>query len=142
MSIIKAIDKAYRFLEERNWNTIYWAIDLHDTCIVSNYKNNKFSWINEDVLKTLTLIRYLPETKIIIWSSCHVPTKIAVSNFFKNHNIFFDYFNCNPEIKSTPIADFEEKFYFSILIDDKTGFDPNTDWKIIYNYLTNKFSVK
>jgi len=135
MSIIKAVEKAYKLLEERDWDTIYWAIDLHDTCIKSTYKNFDLSWINENVLKTLALIRSFPETKIIIWSSCHTHTKLAVSKFFKQNGIYFDFFNQNPDIENTPVGNFSEKFYFSILIDDKAGFDPNIDWKLLYEYL-------
>lgn len=138
MSILRAIDRAYKLLEERKWDTIYWAIDLHDTCIVSNYKNNEFSWINEDVLKTLTLIRNLPESKIIIWSACHTPTKLAIAKFFRQHGIYFNYFNQNVEVENTTTGNFSEKFYFSILIDDKAGFNPHSDWKAIYEYLINK----
>ena len=28
--------------------------------------------------------------------------------------------------------------YFNILLDDKAGFDPDIDWKLIYKYLKNK----
>ena len=40
--------------------------------------------------------------------------------------------------RSTPITIvqcFEKKFYFNILLDDKAGFDPETDWSVIKEYL-------
>ena len=30
---------------------------------------------------------------------------------------------------------FDEKTYFNVGIDDKFGFDAETDWEILYNYL-------
>ncbi len=138
MSIIKAIERAYQIKEERNWDTIYWAIDLHGTCIKSNYVSGEYEWINEDALKCLQLIDTLKESKIIIWSSCYTEEMYKLSSFFIENNILISFFNQNPYIKNTETGCFDEKFYFSILLDDKAGFDPDTDWKLIYEYLKNK----
>ena len=138
MSIIKSIERAYSLLQERNWDTIYWAIDLHGTCIKSNYVSGEYEWINEDAKKCLQLISSLSENKVILWSSCYNQEKFKILDFFGINNIYIDNFNKNPYIKSTSSGYFGEKFYFSILLDDKAGFDPDTDWKLIYEYLKNK----
>jgi hypothetical protein len=49
-------------------------------------------------------------------------------DWLASHGIHVDHYNCNPDEKNTPYADFSLKPYFNILIDDKAGFDPNTDW--------------
>ena len=55
-----------------------------------------------------------------------------------NHDIYSWEFNFNPAIENTKTSCFDDKFYFSVLLDDKAGFDPDTDWKLIYDYLKNK----
>ena len=138
MSIVKAIERAYSLLEERNWNTIYWAIDLHGTCIKANYVSGEYEWVNEEAKKCLQLISNLSESIIIIWSSCYEEEMYKLMTFFINDNILISFFNQNPYIQNTKTGCFDEKFYFSVLLDDKAGFDPDTDWKLIYNHLKNK----
>lgn len=137
MSIIKAINRAYQLKEERNWTDIYWAIDLHGVCLKSNYTINSYEFINEDVVKTLLLIQSLPESKIIIWSSSYSEEKSDIYEFFLKHGIEINGFNHNVFVQNTTTGCFDEKFYFNILLDDKAGFNPETDWKEIYNYLKN-----
>lgn len=138
MSIIKAIEKAYILNKQRNWQTIYWAVDLHGVCLNSNYENGNYTLINDSVIEGLKAIQEQPESKIILWSSCHLHEQQAIIDFFKSKGIHIDYFNKNPLVPSTKTGDFSVKFYFSILIDDKAGFDPETDWTAIKNYLDNK----
>jgi hypothetical protein len=124
----KAIDRAFQTMIERNWNKIYWAIDLHGVCLKSNYENGGYTFINDKVLPGLLTIQSVPESRIILWSSCHDHEKPAIVEFFDSHGIQVHHFNENPEEKSTKTGCFDQKFYFSILLDDKAGFDPDTDW--------------
>ena len=142
MSIIKSIERAYSLLQEHNWDTIYWAIDLHGTCIKSNYISEEYEWINDDVKQCLQLISSLPESKIIIWSSCYFEEMCTIFRFFEDNNIKHDFFNQNLSVQNTKTGCFDYKFYFSVLLDDKAGFDPDTDWKLIYEYLKNKNEQK
>jgi hypothetical protein len=137
MSIIKAIERAYQIKEERNWDTIYWAIDLHGTCLKSNYVLDSYEWINEDARICMEYIMHLHESKVIIWTSTHYSEKELVKDLLEEAG-WINYWNCNPEVKNTETGCFDEKFYFSILLDDKAGFDPDIDWKLIYEYLKNK----
>lgn len=139
MSIVKSIDDAYALLNTKNYEKIYWAIDLHGVCLKSNYKRNTYELINDDVIETLRLISSLPESVIIIWSSCYDDEKKNIFEFFDSlGGIDVKYFNENPEVKNTETGYFNEKFFFSVLLDDKGGFDPSTDWKIIFNHLKHK----
>lgn len=137
MSLLQAVDRAYKLLKERDWSKIYWAIDLHGVCLKSNYIPNKYEWINHDAVQTLQLINKLPESEIIIWTSCYPHEYQAISEFFGEIGVNC-YINCNPEIENIETGCFDEKFYFSILLDDKAGFDPETDWSQIFVYLKNK----
>lgn len=135
MSIIRAVERAYKVMRDRNWDTIYWAVDLHGVCLKSNYENGGYEFINEDALKTLRLISSLPESKIILWSSVHDFEKHAIWDFFEKNGIKINGFNCNAYEKNTKTGCFNEKFYFSVLLDDKAGFDPETDWWEIYKFI-------
>lgn len=137
-SIIKAVKRAYQVMEERKWDTIYWAIDLHGVCLKSNYEQGGYQWINEYVVDALQIISSFPETKIILWSSAHEAEYPAIIKFFKDVGIKVAYFNENPEVGNSTHGCFDKKFYFSILLDDKAGFDPDTDWEDLYNYLIGK----
>lgn len=133
--IKKAITRAYDILEARNWDTVYWAIDLHGVCLKSNYQNGGYTFENDDVLKGLRAISERPESKIILWSSCHKAEQPAIIAFMAEHGVTVHYFNENPEVEDTSTGNFTDKFYFSILLDDKAGFDPETDWKEIIQTL-------
>lgn len=135
MSIIKAVDRAYKVMAERRWDTIYWAIDLHGVCLRSNYAAQDYCWINGDAIEGLQTIASRPESKIILWSSVYPQEQILIREFFRKCNIWVDGFNRNTFEGNTMVSDFREKFYFSVLLDDKAGFDPETDWKLITNYL-------
>jgi len=134
--IIDAIKRAYAQLEEKGWYKLYWAIDLHGTCFKSNYEKGKYEWINPQVVPTLLQIQKQQTSRIILWSSCYPGEQRKIEEFFAEYGIFIDYFNENSSELNTETGCFDDKFYFNILLDDKAGFDPETDWKLIYKYLT------
>jgi len=130
-----AIARAYQIMDERNWDTIYWAIDLHGVCLKSNYENGGYSFINNAAVQGLQAISARKENKIILWSSCHDHEKKAIIDFMWLHGINVRYFNENPDEKNTKTGCFDQKFYFSVLLDDKAGFNPETDWYAVINQL-------
>lgn len=134
--INRAVLRAYRTMQERNWDTIYWAIDLHGTCFPSTYSQGGYQFINEQCRKTLQLLSSLPETKIILWSGCYPDEQQSIINFFEDNDIRVFAFNENPAEKNTKSGCFDQKFYFSIVVDDKAGFDPEQDWESIYQVVT------
>ena len=134
MSIIKAIERAYRTMEERGWDTIYWAVDLHGVCLKSNYEQGGYTWHNFWAKKVMKLISDKPENHIILWSSVHDDEKRAIVDFFWREGIVVQGFNSNIYEKNTKVSCFDEKFYFSVLLDDKAGFDPDVDWKAIWEF--------
>ena len=117
--IQKAIINAYKKLKERNWDTIYWAIDLHDTCLKANYDNTNSEFINNDAKECLEYISSLPESKIIWWTSTNSNVIDDIDKWFTSMNINSASINCNPFVENTQTGCFDEKFYFSILLDDK-----------------------
>jgi trehalose-6-phosphatase len=136
--IVKAIDRAYRIARERKWDTLYWAIDLHGVCLKSNYVTSQHEFINDDAIAGLQMISSLPESKIILWSAMYNKEQFEVIKLFAEHGITVHDFNKNPEVKSTETGDFSSKWYHNIILDDKAGFDAETDWQEICMYLFEK----
>jgi hypothetical protein len=136
VSVLNAVKRAYGVMEQRGWDTVYWAVDLHGVCLESNYKQGGYQWINQTAKETLQLISMLPESKIILWSSVHANEQYDIIKFFRDADIAVFDFNQNRFEKSNHCSNFDEKFYFSVLLDDKAGFDPKTDWAEINTYLT------
>lgn len=135
MTILRAVDRAYQVMAERGWDKIYWAIDLHGVCLKSNYETGNYQWINQEALEGLREISRRPESRIILWSSVYPYEQVNIVAFFLAQGIRVDGFNQNPFEGNTEVSSFGQKFYFSILLDDKAGFDPDWDWKLIKWYL-------
>jgi len=124
--ILKPIIKAYQEKYQRKWDTIYFAIDLHGT-IIKKYTGEDIQVypIAAEVLRAISHIR---EIVLILFTST---SKEQLKPFFKwchENDITFKYLNENPECPNNKTGDFSKKFYFNVLIDDRAGFDPETDW--------------
>jgi len=139
MNIVKAFDNAYERAKYKNWDYIYVLIDVHGTIFKPSYLNEEkyeFYPYAKEVLQLLTLYT---DTKLILWTSSTYTAIYDYLKVFKNNNIKFDYWNKNPEVKrqstDPETLDLSSKYYFNIGIDDKFGFEPETDWKLIYDYL-------
>lgn len=117
----------------RQWNTLYWAIDLHDTVITGKYNRyNHGATIFPGAKRVLDYLYNHQNHRSILWTSSHSDAANDAINLF---DLKFNYFNENPECPSTEMCDFNRKFYFNFLIDDKSGFEPEKDWDEIYEAL-------
>ncbi len=136
MNIIKAIQAAELKKKERGYEFIYWCIDVHGVILTPTYDlYNRNAQYYTYALETLKVISDDPANKIIIWTSSHEGAAHSVIDGLKDHDIHVRYLNCNKDYDKTDLCDFTYKFYFDILLDDKAGFEAETDWKVIYNYL-------
>ena len=140
MNIVKAFDNAYERAKVKNWDYIYILVDMHGTIFTPSYlKEEKYEYYPyaKEVLQLLSLYT---DTKLILWTSTRPIDTVEYQKVFMNDDIYFDYVNENPEVERQPTdpesLDLNQKFYFNIGIDDKFGFEPETDWKLIYDYLT------
>jgi hypothetical protein len=130
MSILRAIERAYRVSHERQWDRVYWALDLHGTCLASNYQAGTYAWLTDDCGPVLSALSAFPETHLILWSSLHPADKLGVSQFFSDAGVRITDINRNPLEQSTATGCFDEKFYMSVIVDDKAGFDP-VEWPAV-----------
>ena len=132
-SIKDIIKHTFEQKEIRKWNKIYWAIDLHDTVITGKY--NRFNEGAEIFAHAKEVLDYLYNSDVhqtILWTSSW---NDACQDILKRYDLKFNYFNENPECKSTDMCDFNSKFYFNILLDDKSGWVGSTDWTELKNAL-------
>ena len=134
MSTIRGIQRAYEKTNQRGWPNVYWAVDLHDTCLRATYQQYVYEWINPYVKDALLRLAAHPETHLILWSSVAEAEKQHILKFFADAGIRIAGFNNNPHEPGNETSHFNEKFYMSILIDDKAGFD-HTEWLEIPDFV-------
>lgn len=133
----RAIRKAFATAKrpDRNWKKIYVAVDLHGVVLLPNYENTSTEYypLAREVMQTLTN----RSDVVLIMYSCSKREEVQkYIEFFLKDGIKFDYIGHNPEVVETRFGDFTHKPYFNILLEDKAGFDPEIDWDIIKNTLS------
>lgn len=121
---------------ERGWNKIFWAIDIHQTVIYPNYSAaeipTEFYPLAKEVLKEISN----REDITLIMYTCSHPHEIEqYFELFNQNGIHFAHVNENPEVKNAAYGCYDKKPYFNVLLEDKSGFDPSTDWMAIANLL-------
>lgn len=139
MDIINAFNRAYKKFENNELKCIYILIDVHGT-IFPPLKNNKENFIfypyAQKVLEIFTKCQYI---KTILWTGSSYEAIKKIIDILNENNIIFDFINSNPDkTKNNENNLIPIKFYFSIGIDDRFGFNPESDWKRIYEYLLKK----
>lgn len=119
----------YAKMIPKKWDTIYWTVDIHDTCIKANYKAGDIpTEFYPGAMEALQRISNRPDSCLIMWT-CSYPHEIEqYVELFKSKGINFKYINCNPEAKDTAFGYFKDKFYTNLILDDKADFIPS-DWK-------------
>lgn len=134
--ITKAIRNAFKHASDRSWERTYWAVDIHGTMIVPNYKggdvpNEFYPWAKE-VLQRISQ----REDIVLILFTCSHPNELnQYRSLFTEHNIRFQYINENPEVTNGAYGCYDQKIYFNVLFEDKAGFDPHEDWKLVHDLL-------
>ena len=120
---------------ERKWEKLYWGIDLHDTIITGTYNRlNSGAVIYPYAKETLDYLYNSPDHYTILWTSSYMT---SIQDVVQRFDLNFNAINCNSECPNTSLCDFQDKFYFNFLLDDKAGFDGAKDWREIYETFTN-----
>jgi len=136
MNIENSFDRAFKRMKDRNWEKIYVLVDIHDTIFKACYHNAETHEWYPYAKEALELMSYAQNISLILWTSSYRDViEKQYSEVFKENNIKFDYININPETINNDLSCFDEKTYFNVGIDDKFGFDADTDWKVVYDYL-------
>ena len=123
-------------MKDRNWEKIFWCVDFHDTIMPGSYTKNDGS--NEYYPKAVSVLKGLTDRKdccLILWTSSYESYLEKHINRLKELGVEFEHLNCNPDCPSDELCDFEGKFYVNVIIDDKSGFEADKDWKLIEEVL-------
>ena len=135
MNIVKSFDAAFKRMKERNWEKIYVLVDIHDTVFEAcDHDKEEHKWYPY-AKKALDIMAHSQQISLILWTSTYNNVINEYLEYFKENGIRFDFVNVNTETENTSLSCFDEKTYFNVGIDDKFGFEAETDWEIIYNYL-------
>lgn len=134
--ITKYIEKMFNDSFKKEYFETYWAIDLHGTVLIPNYRKDKleadfYPWAK----KTLQLMSKRPDIIMIIYSSSYPDELEYYQKIFKENDIEFKYVNENPDIDTVKgnFGYYEKKFYHNVLIDNHAGFDATIEWKPMYD---------
>ena len=127
--ITRAIANCLRAAKERGWTKTYWAFDIHGTILKPNFRRDDISREFYPAAKEVMLELGKRKDIIKILYTCSYPKEIdQYIEYFREHGIIFDYINENPEVADGGYGYYQNKFYFNVLMDDKAGFDGETDW--------------
>ena len=135
MSIENSFDRAFARMCRRNWEHIYVLVDIHDTVFKACYHEKEEHKWYPFAKEVLQLMSYATNIKLILWTSSYREVIDEYLEYFKTNGISFDMVNSNSETTNNELSCFDEKTYFNVGIDDKFGFDAETDWESVYNYL-------
>ncbi len=134
MSIIKAFQNAQEKKDSRGWDRIYVFVDLHETVIKPTYEDASKIVPYENALDVLTWItKNRLDIWLVIYSCSWAKDILEYLMWFKSYDIRFQYVNKTEE-PNTEYACFDRKPYYNVLLDDKAGFDPETDWLLLKEY--------
>lgn len=132
--ILNAVKKAFKLKEERGWDKVFFFFDIHETVLYPDY-NNMAKVYYPYAKDVLTWFSQMEGVTLCLYT-CSYPHEIEeYLKFFKEDGIDFTYVNKNPEAGNTKHGYFEDKPYMNALWDDKAGFDPETEWWTMLNYL-------
>lgn len=151
-TILKWIKKMFAHAEKKKWFETYWSFDIHGTISKPDYRRDVKSLDYYPYAKeTLQLLSGRKDIVMIINTSSYPDELKVYQEELKDDNIIFTYFGENPEVQSSKgsFGFYEKKFYFNVEFEDKAGFDPNRDWKFLYDYFksteyrpNNEWSMK
>ena len=131
--LIDALRKEWKKKGDRGWELLYIVVDLHDTLVESHYDGLATKFYPEGI-ECLRGLSKREDVCLILWTSSyrrHIDEYLAI---LSDAGVNFDFFNENPNEENTKTGDFSRKFYFNILLDDKAGFVPEDDWKVVQDF--------
>lgn len=129
------IKNTFKLKYIKNWDTIYILIDVHGVIIPNSLHGNVYTFICNDCIEVLQWFSKRKDICIILWTSSYSGEIAALIDWLAMYAIDIDYVNHNPQEKNTDKADFTYKPYYNILLDDKAGLEPLTDWAEIKKQL-------
>lgn len=148
MSVLTSIKNNHFVYREKKGKQLndgykmYWFFDIHGTILKPNYQAGNtpkdYYPYAEECLKYLSTIN---DITMVIYTCSHPHEIEEYVQLFAKSDITFKYINKNPEVKTEPdgYGCYEDKPYMNVLFEDKAGFDPQTEWKEVLDYMKSKY---
>lgn len=145
MGILKSIQvNHFEYKEKRNWDKTYWFFDIHGTILKPNYEyGNTPKDFYPYAIETLQFLTKLPDVEMIIYTCSHPHEIQEYIKLFADSRITFKYINENPEVPTQVdgYGCYDKKPYMNVLFEDKAGFDPETEWKEVLEFMKSKYGT-
>jgi len=140
--MIEVFEKAFRLKENRNWECIAVAVDLHGTVFVPTYSESLAKEFYPHAKECLQLLTKKKDVLMYMYTCSHFRDRVSTSSYLRLHDIAM-YIEAHEvmdkmEVKNNEFQDFVDKPYFNVLLDDKAGFDPDRDWVALLKYLKER----
>lgn len=143
MSIINAITKNhFELKEQRGWDKTYWFFDIHGTILRPNYKYGSIpKEFYPHAKEALQFISKLSDIVMVVYTCSHQNEIDQYLEYFIENGIKFSYVNENPEVvtDTNGYGCYDKKPYINVLFEDKSGFDPETEWKLVLSLMQDKY---
>jgi hypothetical protein len=145
-SLLTKLDEMFKHAEKKQWYETYHGFDIHGVISKPDYRKtekigqeftiNYYPYAKE-LLQYLT--KYRPDMILFLHTSSYPAEIERYMEQFKRDGIFFKYVNENPEISDAKgsFGCYDSKPYFNSYWEDKAGFQPEKDWKPLYEYFIN-----
>ena len=138
--ILNALERCFSNARKRQWDKVYFAIDIHETIIVPNYQyGNIPTEFYPHAKETLQMLTKRKDVELIIFTCSHPEEIEQYQKLFKEHNISFKFINENPEVptQKNGYGCYDSKFYFNVLFEDKAGFLAEKEWIYVKTFMSN-----
>ena len=135
MSAVRAFKNANIRKVEKGWDTLYILLDIHATVMKPNWEGVSVEFYPH-CIEALQEISKDPTYKIIMWTCSKEEDRNHYKKLLEDKGIPIYAINSNPDTEGVlNWGDYSQKLYCNILLDDKAGFDAETEWVEILNYL-------
>ena len=142
ISVAELFENAFIRAEEKSWDRIAVAVDLHGTVLKSNYSHalaDEFYPFAEEALVALSR-----QSDVLLYMYSCTPSilKDMYNTMLRSKGIHIypspKDVHALMDVQASLYQSFNDKPYFNVLLEDKAGFDPNHDWEVLLNYLNNR----
>ena len=136
--IHNTIARSFDLAKTRGYNKIYVLVDVHDTILKANYiRGNISKEFYPYAKQTLQELSKRKDVCLILFTCSHPEEIEKYLKFFDEMDIHFQYCNENPEVKTgdDKYGNYDRKFFFNVLLDDKAGFSAEWNWEaVLYEF--------
>jgi len=133
-AIINVIQRQYEKQMRNKWYESYFLVDMHG--VISRPHHDKLKLdLYPFALESLSLLTNRSDIRMILYTSSNEYQILYYTIQLEKLGVEFDYINDNPEIGEGDVGCYDKKPYFDVYLDDKAGFDAETEWWDIWKFL-------